>query len=139
MTQPGQHILIVGQHNAYRAVTEVILRRAGRRVTIAEDYDQAVAVLRSSLHPLVVHTNTNVIIPGEEYCSMLFTLLANADFAATHAFVASSALSGDREDAIRDRIARVGAGYVGWIRLPAKATEIMMAEVAAELWLRARP
>jgi CheY-like chemotaxis protein len=138
MAQLSQHVLVIDQHSAYRMITEVVLRRAGRRVTLAEDYDQAVAVLRSSLHPLVVHTNTYVIIPGKGYGSMLLELLGNPDFAATHAFVVSSALDGDRLAAMRERIAQTGAACVCWAQLPAKVAQIIAAQDAAEVWLRSR-
>lgn len=135
MGQAGQHVLIVDQRTAYQAITEAVMRRSGRRVTLATNYDEAVAVLRSSLHPIVVHTNSVVIIPSEGYGSMIFALLANPDFAATHAFVVSSALDEDDANEMRARIAATGAGYVGWLRLPTKASRIIQAQEAAEAWL----
>ena len=138
MGQAGQHTLIVDERTAYQVVTEAVMQRSGRRVTVAKDYDEAVAVLRSSLHPIVVHTNSAVIIPGEGYGSMLFALLAHHDFAATHAFVVSSALDEEDVDAMRAQIAATGVGYVGWLRLPAKVSRIIQAQEAAEAWLAAR-
>lgn len=138
MAQPGQHVLIVDQHTSFQEIIEAIMEHAGRRVTLATDYDEAVAVLRSSLHPLVVHTGTGVIIPGKGPGSMLLELLSNPDFAETHAFVVSSALESGPLDEMRERIAQTGAAYVGWVRLPTKVAQLIAAQDAAEAWLRAR-
>lgn len=138
MAQPGQHILLVDQHTAFQDVIEAIMLHMGRRVTLATNYDEAVAVLRSTLHPLIVHTGTGVMIPGKGSGSMLLELLSNPDFAATHAFVVSSALEGDQLAAMRERIAQTGAAYVGWVRLPTQIPQLIAAQEAAEAWLTAR-
>lgn len=138
MGQHGQHVLIVEQSISRQSILELIMQRTGRRATIAKNLDEAVAVLRSSLHPLVVYVNAAMYLEHDAPGSLLLALLNIPEFAATHAFIATSALDTDVEDALRDRIAQMAPGSMEWLRLPAKVSHILTAQDAAEAWLKTR-
>ncbi|MGH2504391.1 MAG: hypothetical protein ACRDID_17940 [Ktedonobacterales bacterium] len=134
----GQHVLIVEEGTARQAVFELVMQRTGRRATLATNYAEAVAVLRSSLHPLVVYVNAALPLEGDTRGSLLLELLGNPEFAATDAFIISSTLDPDLEGDLRKRVAQRGAGYAEWLRLPAKVSQMIAAQEQAEAWLKAR-
>ncbi|HEX8732340.1 MAG TPA: response regulator [Ktedonobacterales bacterium] len=138
MGQAGQHVLIVEDGRSTQMILDTVMQRSGRRVTLAETYDQAVAVLRSSLHPLVVYVDIALQSTRQGDDPLLLDLLANPDFAATHAFIVISMLDGVWEDTLRERVAQTCAGYVSWLRLPSKVSRVIAEQEAAEAWLAAR-
>ncbi len=138
MGQRGQHVLIVEQSISRQAILELIMQRTGRRATIAKNLDEAVAVLRSSLHPLVVYVNAAMYLEHDAPGSLLLALLNIPEFAATHPFIATSALDADHDDSLRDRITQISPGSMEWLRLPAKVSQILTAQEAAEAWLKTR-
>lgn len=133
MAQLGQHVLIVDESKARRRVIDVVMQHIGRKVTLAVNGDEAIAVLRPSLHPLIVLVDAGMRYPADgDKGSLLLTLLANQEFAATHAFVVTSASPGDDLSALQASAQTVAANAdVSWLRLPTSAAEIAAAVVAA--------
>jgi len=78
MAQRGQHVLIVDDGVARQRILEVIMERTERWVTIAQNGDEAMAILKSTLHPLVVLVDARMryLVDGKQV-SLLLTLLAN--------------------------------------------------------------
>jgi ActR/RegA family two-component response regulator len=138
MGQRGQHVLIVEQTIARQAILELVMQRTGRWTTVAKNLDEAVAVLRSSLHPIVVYINAAMYLENDAPGSLVLALLNIPEFAETHAFIATSTLNADIETALRDQIAQIAPGCMEWLRLPAKVSQIIAAQDAAEVWLRSR-
>lgn len=141
MGQRGQHVLIVDDNAARQRVLELIMQRTGRWVTIAENGDEAMAILKSTLHPLIVLLNGRIQYPldGRDV-SLLLTLLGNQEFTTTHAFVMTAPpRSEDERVAIYEAVQNLGADvHVSWLALPGRFVEIVTATNEAERYVQSR-
>ncbi len=138
MAEPGRHVLIFDTIVRRRRIFEEIATDAGHWATLAQNLDEAMAVLRSALHPLIVFVNLQ--LKPDIGCdgSQLPDLLGNPDFAATHAFIIThSGLSEVRAD-IREQIEQSGASYVRWLRLPTVTANIGIVQEEAARYLATR-
>lgn len=141
MGQRGQHVLIVDDGAARIRILEMIMERTGRWVTIAQNGDEALAILRSTLHPLIVLVNGRIQYPLDgKNVSLLLTLLANQEFTTTHAFVVTAPPRSDDERlAIHEAVQNLGADvHVGWLELPGRFVEIVTATNEAERYVKSR-
>lgn len=138
MGQRGQHVLIVEHSGSRQAILELVMQRTGRWTTVAKNIDEAMAVLRSSLHPIVVYVNAAMSLENDAPGSLLLALLNIPEFAATHAFIATSTLNGEVETTLRDHITQLNPSCMKWLRLPAKVSQIIVAQDDAEAWMKAR-
>ncbi|MGH2504392.1 MAG: hypothetical protein ACRDID_17945, partial [Ktedonobacterales bacterium] len=107
-------------------------------VTIARNLDEATAVLRSALHPLIVHVGAPIHIEDGWDGSPLLELLGNPEFAATHAFIVVWGGGEEPGAGIREKVEQCGAGYVRWLRLPTVRTNIESAQMEAARYLASR-
>lgn len=138
MAEPGRHVLIFDSIARRQRIFEEITTDAGHWATLAQNLDEATAVLRSALHPLIVFVNLPLTPASGCDGSQLPDLLGNPDFAATHAFIIThSAMSEVRAD-IREQIEQSGASYVRWLRLPAATQDIGIAQEEAARYLASR-
>lgn len=135
----GKHVLVVEDDPGQQQVDELIVRHSTRWPTIAQNGDEATAILRSTLHPLIVLVNANMCVDGGGYGSLLLSLLANSDFASTHAYIVQTdarRASVSAIDALRDEVARQRVGFVAWLESPLGLGPAFMALHVAEDYLR---
>lgn len=138
MGQRGQHVLIVDDHAQRRRVIDYPSIRAGYRGAIARNLDEAAAVLRPALHPLIAHIS---VPPGRESVwngSPLIELISSPAFAATHAIIVvwrgGATLNAD----VREQVANLGVGYVQWVEMPVVSMELECAYAEAVRCLASR-
>lgn len=141
MAQRGQHVLIVDDGVARQRILEVIMERTGRWVTIAQNGDEAMAILKSTLHPLVVLVDARMryLVDGKQV-SLLLTLLANPEYTRTHAFIVTAPPTVETERLeIVETAQRLGdEAHVGWLELPGRFTKIAALTDAAERFVKSR-
>jgi hypothetical protein len=103
------------------------------------------AILKSTLHPLVVMVNARVPYPLDgQPASLLRTLLANQEFTMTHAFIVTAPPRTDDDlRATQETIQQLGAAaHVRWLELSGRIAEVVVeltnATDEAERYLNAR-
>lgn len=137
----GKHVLIVEDDNELQQIDEVIVRNTTRWPTIAKNGDEATAILRSTLHPLIVMINAGMRVDGAGYGSLLLNLLANPDFASTHAFIVQTGaghIGSSGVETLREEVARLGVGFVAWLDWPTGLREVFAALKDAEAYVLTR-
>ncbi len=141
MAQPGKHVLIAEDSHAIRAVFELILQRAGYQVTLAENSDQAMAVIRPSLHPLIVILNAGMTYTANgQQDTLLLTLLANPEFANTHAFIVTVGIlpMDDTSELHAATQTLAPAAHIRWMMFPFRSANYLAAVKEAEGALSSR-
>lgn len=114
------HVLAVSRSSTFTRGMLKLLPSEGHTVTVARSDDEALAVLRSSLHPLVVllDTDSSEIAAGYSLADgySLERLLTAAHEAGTawerHAYIILTFLSLARSAQIDDLIAALGATLI---------------------------
>ena len=141
MAQVGQHVLIVDDNVKRRGIIDIVVQRLRRNATLAKDGDEALAVLRPSLHPLIVIVHANMRYPDDaDPGSLLLALLANQEFAATHAFVVivASLASDDLSALQAAALAVAPSASVQWLPLPGTVADITAAVIVAGRYLQSK-
>jgi hypothetical protein len=135
MGNVGRHVLIFDEIAKRRGALDRIASTDGHWVTLAASLDEARAVLRSALHPLIVMVCLPLELASDWDGAPLVDLVCDADFAATHAFIVIWGGSEEPNAEARERVERSGAGFVRWVRLPNVSLYISHALQEAQRYL----
>ena len=138
MGQRSQHVLVVDAHAQRRRMFEMTLARAGYLVTIARDLDEATAVLRPALHPLIVHISVPLGGESDWDGSPLIELMSNPELAATHAFLVVWRGGTTLDPDVRERADSLGASYLQWLEMPTTRAELERVYAEAVRFLASR-
>lgn len=135
MGNVGKHVLIFDEVARRRGALDEIATSNGHWVTLAATLDEARAVLRSALHPLIVLICLPIRLAPDWDGKPLVELVCDPEFARTHAFIVIWGGSEKLPTEARERVEQSGAGFVKWLRLPTVSVNIGHALLEAKRYL----
>lgn len=135
MGNVGRHVLVFDETVRRRGAFDRIASTEGHWVTLAASLDEAWAVLRSALHPLIVIVGLPLKLALDWDGAPLVDLVCDADLGATHAFIVIWGGSEEPNAEARERVEQSGAGFVKWLRLPTASENISRALQEAQRYL----